>query len=128
MKKILKSTAVVIGSLLISSTSVYAQDSPVIIQDSKLEILLDLKEELEKENRLSNGYTVQLHNGNLERAKERKKEYDEAELEWPASIHYETPNYKLWVGNFGSRLDADRALLKLKELFPSAFVLKPDRK
>lgn len=128
MKRILKSIAIVISSLLISSISAYAQDKPLVTQDSKLEILLDLKEELEKENRLSNGYTVQLHNGNLERAKKRKEEYDKTELDWPASIHYETPNYKLWVGNFGSRLDADRALLKLKEIFPSAFVLKPDRK
>lgn len=128
MKILSKTIAFVIGSLLISSISVTAQDSPVIIQDDELGILLHLKEELEKENRLYNGYTVQLHNGNLERARERKKEYDDAELNWPASIHYETPNYKLWVGNFSSRLDADRALLKLNEIFPSAFVLKPDRK
>lgn len=128
MTRTTKTLAAVIASLLIGSTSAIAQSSPEVTQDSRLEILLDLKEELERENRLSSGYTVQLHNGDLERARKRKKEYEELEENWPAHIHYETPNYKLWVGNFNTRLDADRALLKLKEIFPSAFVLKPDRK
>lgn len=128
MIKTTKTLFAVTISLLIGSASIYAQSSPEISQDSRLEILLDLKEKLERENRLSSGFTVQIHNGNLERARKRKQEYEGLGENWPAYIHYETPNYKLWVGNFGTRLEADRALLKLKDLFPSAFVLKPDRK
>jgi len=128
MKRILMSVTTVIATVLIGSTNIYAQDNPVIVQDSKLQTLVELKGELEKENKLSNGYTVQLHNGNLERAQARKKEYDKSDSSWPASIHYETPNYKLWVGNFDTRLEADRALLQLKDKFPSAFILKPDRR
>lgn len=128
MKRILNTAAAVVATVLIGSVNIYAQGTPVIAQDSKLETLVELKAELEKENRLFNGYTVQLHNGNLERARERQKEYSKLDSSWPASIHYETPNYKLWVGNFETRLDADRALLILKDKFPSAFILKPDRR
>ena len=128
MKRILMSVTTVIATVLIGSANIYAQDNPVIVQDNKLQNLVELKGELEKENKLSNGYTVQLHNGNLERAQQRKKDYDNWDYSWPASIHYETPNYKLWVGNFDTRLDADRALMILKDNFPSAFILKPDRR
>lgn len=128
MLRTVKTYTAVIASLIIGSTNINAQSSPEVLQDSRLEILLNLKEKLERENKLSNGYTVQIHNGNLERARTRKQDYEGLGENWPAYIHYETPNYKLWVGNFNTRLEADRALLKLKELFPSAFVLKPDRK
>lgn len=128
MKRNLIAITSVITTVLIGSINIYAQGNPVIVQDSKLETLVELKGELEKENKLSNGYTVQLHNGNLERAQKRKEEYEKSDYSWPISIHYETPNYKLWVGNFDTRLDADRALLILKDKFPSAFILKPDRR
>ena len=62
MKRIRKTIAVVIGSLLISSASAYARQA-LVIQDSKLEILLDLRKN-SKRKQTSNGYTVQLHNGN----------------------------------------------------------------
>lgn len=128
MKRTITSLFTTAILLLIGYSNIYAQNTPTTTQDSKLQTIMKLKEQLEKENNLYNGYTVQLHNGNLERAQERKKKYIEADYTWPVSIHYETPNYKLWAGNFDTRLDADRALLILKEKFPSAFILRPDRK
>ncbi len=128
MKRIVKTLIFGVSALAFCTTSVHAQSKPNIEQDGKLQPLLELKEELESENKLFNGYTIQLHNGDLQKAKERRNEYEKTNAKWPASIQYETPNYKLWVGNFDSRLDADRALLKLRKDFPSAFVLKPDRK
>jgi hypothetical protein len=32
------------------------------------------------------------------------------------------------VGNFMTRLEADRALLKIQKQFPNAFVFRPERK
>ena len=40
-------------------------------------------------------------------------------------MKYETPNYKIWVGKFRTRLEADRELLVVKKLFPNAFPFKP---
>lgn len=128
MKIFSKAVTALTFTLLTSSISVFAQEKLAITQDDKLDTLLELKKELESENKLFSGYTIQLHNGDLERAQKRKKEYEETKSTWPVSIEYETPNYKLWVGNFDTRLEADRALLKLRKDFPSAFVLKPDRR
>lgn len=128
MTRIIKTIILSLSALAFSSTYLHAQNKPHIEQDPKLDFILELKEKLEDENKLFNGYTIQLHNGSLNKAKEVKKEYERTKSIWPSTIEYETPNYKLWVGNFDTRLDADRALLKLRKDFPTAFVLKPERK
>ncbi|OAB80551.1 SPOR domain-containing protein [Cochleicola gelatinilyticus] len=111
------------------SESILAQQGTVNVQqDSKIPQLLSLKKNLEKENKLSDGYTIQLYYGELSKANSIIKKYRGIYGTWPASIEYETPNYKVWVGNFGSRLDADRALMEIQKNFQSAFILKPERR
>lgn len=115
--------------LLLNSGNCIAQQGTVTVnQDSKIPKLLSLKKSLEKENKLSDGYTIQLYYGELSRANSVIRKYRNIYATWPASIEYETPNYKVWVGNFGTRLEADRALIEIQRDFPTAFILKPERK
>lgn len=116
-----------------SLTVFFAQDnfaqSPTVTvsQDSKIPRLLMLKKSLEKANKLSDGYTIQLYYGELEEANSVIRKYRNSYTTWPASIEYETPNYKVWVGNYVTRIDADRALIEIQDQFPSAFILKAER-
>lgn len=114
-------------SILIAflSENIVAQSATVTVnEDAKITQLLDLKKQLEKENKLSDGYTIQLYYGELNSANSTIKKYRNSYGAWPASIEYETPNYKVWVGNFSSRLEADRALMEVQKSFSSAFILK----
>lgn len=97
-------------------------------QDPKITELLNLKKELEKENKLFDGYTIQLYYGELDKASQILLKYRAGYAQWPASIEYETPNYKVWAGNFSSRIEAERALLEIQKNFSSAFILKPERR
>ncbi len=45
--------------------------------------------------------------------------------EWPVEIKWQTPNYKVWVGNFTTELEADRALVKIKKKYMNATVFQP---
>jgi len=111
--------------MIIISEKTLAQSASVTInEDAKVTRLLELKKELEKDNKLADGYTIQLHYGELSKANEVLKKYKNNHGAWPASIEYETPNYKVWVGNFSSRLEADRALLEVQLTFNAAFILK----
>jgi len=113
---------------LISVQFTFGQEASVTInEDAKIPKILELKKSMEIENKLSVGFTIQLYYGELSEANRILKEYKTNYDSWPASIEYETPNYKVWVGSFSSRLEADRARLEIKEKFPSAFILKPDR-
>lgn len=111
--------------IVFSSELAVAQSGTLTVnQDAKITQLLDIKKSLEKENKLSDGFTIQLYYGNLKKANSVMSNYRNKHASWPASIEYETPNYKVWVGNYTSRLEADRALLEIKRNFPAAFVLK----
>lgn len=104
------------------------QGTVEIYENEKLTDLLKLKTMLSKENKLSDGYTIQLYYGELKQANTIIRDYQKSQSVWKASIEYETPNYKVWVGNFVTRLEADRALLEIQKEFPNAFVFKPDRR
>tara|TARA_R110002072_G_scaffold142804_3_gene288352 strand:- start:65031 stop:65417 length:387 start_codon:yes stop_codon:yes gene_type:complete len=111
--------------LLFSETTFAQQATVKVNEDAKIHKLLELKKGLEKENKLTDGYTIQLYYGELNQANSTIRKYRSSYGAWPASIEYETPNYKVWVGNFSSRLDADRALIEIQRTFSSAFILKP---
>ncbi|MEM0517783.1 MULTISPECIES: SPOR domain-containing protein [Aequorivita] len=122
---------ILIVSLLITffSEDCIAQNATLTVNtDSKITQLLELKKNLEKDNKLSDGYTIQLYYGELDKANQVISKYRSSYGNWPASIGYETPNFKVWAGNFSTRIEAERALLEIQKTFSSAFILKPERR
>lgn len=114
--------------VLFSSDITMAQSGSLTVnQDPKIPRLLELKKSLEKENKLTDGYTIQLYYGNLNKANSVLRSYRNKYSNWPVSIEYETPNYKVWVGNFNTRIEADRALQEVYKHFPTGFILKPGK-
>lgn len=115
-------------AICLVSLNFQAQNATVTInEDEKIPQLLNLKKSLEEDNKLAVGYTIQLYYGELSQANTIIKEYRNNFNSWPASIEYETPNYKVWVGSFSTRLEADRARLEINKKYPAAFILKQDR-
>jgi len=120
-----------IANLLIvfATTKTFGQSATLTVnQDPKITKLLELKKSLEKDNKLSDGYTIQLYYGELEPANQIIRKYRSSYSNWPASIEYETPNWKVWAGSFSTRIEAERALLDIQKSFSSAFILKPGRR
>ncbi len=101
--------------------------SVTINQDPKIKTLLDIKSKMEKDGEFSDRYKVQLYYGNLNRANEIMKTSREAFPQWDVTIRWETPNYKVWMGNYRTRLEADRALKEIHTQFPNAFIFKPEK-
>jgi len=111
-----------------TATYTQAQQGNVTInQDDKITTLLDLKKDMNKNENDSDRYKIQVYSGNRSEAHEAKKEFSEAFINWKPVIEYETPNFKIWAGNFRTRLEADRALKEIKTKFPSAFIFKPKK-
>ena len=109
-------------------TEIQAQeDLANLTQEQKIEKLLELKTEMTKDNEIGDRYIIQVFYGDNGEANEVIKEF-RSKYSYPSLIAYEAPNYKVWVGNFRNRLEADRALLEIKETFPSAFIPKPRRR
>lgn len=115
--------------LVFLSGKSFSQNATLVVhEDPRISELLNLQKDLEKENKLSIVYTIQLYYGELNKANEIIKKYRGSYGNWPASIEYETPNWKVWAGSFTSRLEAERALKEIQNDFSSAFILKPERR
>lgn len=102
----------------------YAQEGKVNIdQDKNINTLLEYKKDLSTVDL----YKIQVFQGNRSGAETAKIKFASTYDEWPISMEYETPNYKIWVGNFRSRLEADKALIKIKKNYTNAFIFKPKK-
>jgi len=115
--------------LFLFTNNALAQGATVTVnQDSRIMTLLNVKKQLEKENKLSDGYTIQLYYGDLNEANAVIRRFRGSYSNWPASLEYQTPTYRVWAGNFSSRLEAERALIEIQKNFNSAFILKPGKR
>ena len=121
MKKIyLKISTLVLFSIYLTPHKSISQSGTVIInQDKKITELLDLKKEINKEEELLNIYKIQIYNGDRAGAKEAKEKFDNTFPNWKSKDIYEPPNFKIWIGDFETRLEADRALRDIKRKFRS---------
>jgi len=109
------------------SFSIICSSQSVEINKKKIDSLVTLKKQMINNNELKSFYTIQLFSGNRNNAENVKKDYDTKNLEFKATIKYETPNYKVWVGMFRTKLYADKAYEKIKLSYPSALILRPGR-
>ena len=105
------------------SAPILAQEGVVRINKSaEIERVLALKKELNKEKTF---IKIQIYSGNRLGANKALYKY---KVDFPGQfieMKYETPNYKVWVGRFRTRLEADRELVRVKTLFPNAFLFTP---
>ena len=105
------------------SGNIWAQEGDVSIQKSlEIERVLALKKELNKDQSF---IKIQVYSGNRLGAETVLKQFQSDFPEQAVEMKYETPNYKIWIGNFRSQLEADRELQLLRKRFPNAFSLKP---
>ncbi|TXE06383.1 SPOR domain-containing protein [Seonamhaeicola algicola] len=106
----------------------YAQQGNVSInQDKNIDALLNAKKDINKNEDSSDRYKIQIYNGNRAGAYAAQKDFHETFANWSSRIVYESPNFKIWAGNFRTRLEADKALKRIKSKFASAFIFKPKK-
>ncbi|WGH74096.1 SPOR domain-containing protein [Tenacibaculum tangerinum] len=83
--------------------------------------LIEKKRTYNKNN--GTGYRIQLYNGLERRAKSIRNRF---QIEYPdiyTKLSYKAPEWKVQVGNYKTRLHADRALNKIREKFDGAIVV-----
>tara|TARA_B100000963_G_scaffold326989_1_gene314438 strand:- start:464 stop:838 length:375 start_codon:yes stop_codon:yes gene_type:complete len=96
-----------------------------INQVSKLDSLIMLKKEVNKEAFTSDQYTIQIFSGNYNDGSELFEKLKEKKIE-QLFFSFETPYYKIRIGKYISKIDAIKKLGEIKKDFPSAFILKPN--
>lgn len=122
-KKSLKITLLTLTLFSIAFQGIAQNSQPVNKQ--KMDELVSTKIAMDRSGDFKDRYTIQLFYGERSKAIETKQKYDDLNLTWKSELKWESPYHKIWVGTYRSRLEADRALLKIKEEYKDAFILKP---
>ena len=115
--------------LMLTANYCLAQQGTVTInQDKKITTLVETKKEMNKNDPDPDRYKIQIYNGDHRSSAESvQRNFNSNFSDWKATLEYEPPNFKIWVGNFRTRLEADKALKKIKNKFPAAFIFKPKK-
>ena len=107
-----------------SSTTLFGQNGSIKInQSNKLDSIIKLKKEL---NSKIQNLRIQIYSGDREKAEKIIQEFNEIFNGTTADVIYETPNYKVWVGNYYTQLEADKRLIEIRKKFRSAFIFRPE--
>ena len=114
-------------TLQISSFS-YAQEAKVSVnQDVKFEQLLNEKRKINSSITINDRYKIQIFNGDSENSKKALINFKKENKNMDGTIVFSTPMYKVWVGNFKTRIEAEKNLQALKKKYPNAFLIKPNK-
>ena len=94
--------------LIIFCISLNAQDQNVLYNDTLTKKLFQIKKDYSKREFESTYYTIQIYYGSLE----------------AADLIFETPNYKVRIGEYKDINVASQKLEGIRRLYPGSFIIK----
>lgn len=113
--------------LLFQSFCFAQQKNISIFQDTKIEQLLIEKRKINASITVNDRYKIQIFSGDSESSKKKLIEFRKENKFIDGTIVFSTPIYKVWVGNFKTRVEAEKKLLEIKKKYPNALLIKPSK-
>ncbi|MDL2141557.1 MULTISPECIES: SPOR domain-containing protein [Flavobacterium] len=108
--------------------NIQAQDQNLTLnQDPKFEQLLNDKRKINTSISTNDTYKIQIFSGKSEEAKKTLSDFKREYSNIDGTIIFNTPNYKVIVGNFKTRIEAERNLADIKKRHKNVFLLKPGK-
>ncbi len=115
-------------TLVFMSQKSHSQEAKVsVTQDPKFEQLLNEKRKINSSITINDRYKIQIFNGDTEASKKTLLDFKRENKDIDATIVFSTPLYKVWVGNYKTRIEAEKNLNDLKKKYPNAFLIKPNK-
>jgi hypothetical protein len=111
----------------LSQNSLTATGKSEIIQDQRVDVLLNKHIRINELNKTIEGFRIQIFSdsGNNSKASAQSLR-DEFMGKYPSLgvyLTFKSPNYKVRIGDFRTRLDAQRWLNDISVDFPNAFIV-----
>jgi hypothetical protein len=108
--------------------NIHAQDQNLTLnQDPKFEQLLNEKRKINTSLNTNDTYKIQIFSGKSDEAKKTLTDFKRDYSNIDSTIIFNTPNYKVIVGNFKTRIEAERNLADIKKKYKSVFLIKPSK-
>lgn len=127
-----KSLLLLIIITLISFTKITAQNnqgSLDVVADEKIEHLMIHHKTLSENNPGLNGFRIQIFfdsgNQSKQNALDAKTKFEERKIDEDVYILFEDPYYKVRIGDFRTKVEAEGFLKSISNIYPEGFVV-PD--
>ncbi|WP_367772198.1 SPOR domain-containing protein [Flavobacterium sp. WC2421] len=115
-------------ALSISTSKLMAQDQNINIrQDPKFEQLLIEKRKTNSSSAVNERYKIQIFSGESEKAKKALNDCKQEFRDLDGTIVFNTPNYKVWIGDFRTRIEAEKYLVEIKKKYDNVLLIKPQK-
>src|SRR5690606_34095086 len=116
---------IIFSLTFITSPNVNAQINIIENKDQQtIDMLLERKLSQNNQFSLYTNYSVQLKNGLKEEAEEIYKKFTAWYPEIDATIIFSNPKFKVVVGNFKHKIEAEHLLKKINKEYPDAFIVR----
>ena len=126
MKLVMKNSKffIVIGMFLFSFWDISAQDENVDYNDSITKKFFQIKKDFSKKTFESTYYTIQIFYGSLNEADSIYMDFKQNYEDVKSELIFETPNYKVRIGEYKDINVASQNLEKIRRIYPGSFVIK----
>lgn len=95
--------------------------------NAKFDKLLQEKRKINPSIALNDHYKLQIFSGDADKAKKTiqnfKQDYNDVE----ATVIFNTPNYKVWVGSFKTRMEAEKFKQTLDKKYKNILLVRPNK-
>ena len=109
------------------TTLSFAQDS--VSQKNKAAKSLEKKAECLKKKKKDTFYYIQIYNGrDINKAKQILQSFIKRYPNSKAFVTWENPEYKVWVGEYYTKFEVERALRLIRDEFPDALIVYPKKR
>lgn len=111
-------------SVCLFSISVNGQENSIRYNDTLTKKFYNLKKQYSKKVFESTFYTIQIYYGSLEEADSILEDFRENYQEIKSNLIFETPNYKVRIGEYKDINIASQKLEEIRRIYPSSFIIK----
>jgi hypothetical protein len=122
---------ILIITISLFSLHISAQDNTenrFIINDKINALIAQRADCIAKNKQTLKYYHIQLYNGqNMGSARGVKSKFNTLFPGVYSIIEWESPEFKVWAGEYENKLSADQALIRIKKEFPNAFIVNPKK-
>ena len=111
-------------SVCLFSISANGQENSIRYNDTLTKKFYNLKKEYSKRVYESTFYTIQIYYGGLQEADSILEDFRENYQEIKSNLIFETPNYKVRIGEYKDINIASQKLEEIRRIYPSSFIIK----
>jgi hypothetical protein len=116
--------SIVICMLLSSFWNTSAQDEDVNYNDTLTKKFFQIKKDFSKKTFESTYYTIQIFYGSLNEADSIYNDFKQNYEDVKSELIFETPNYKVRIGEYKDINVASQSLEKIRRVYPGSFIIK----